>query len=63
MTKYIVNKGIFIGHKFNGEVSFDGKTVWDKDSYGRGYPIENCDEMEDDVVYKEMFENKIKEKQ
>lgn len=46
--KYKVITGIFEGHIFEGEISFNGKTVWDLNSYGRGYPIENCKELKED---------------
>ena len=44
MKKFTVIEGIFKGHKFDGEVSVDGKTIWDLNTQGRGYPIENCKE-------------------
>jgi len=40
--KFRVIKGIFKDHVFNGQISNDGQTIWDYDSYGRGYPIKNC---------------------
>ena len=42
MKRYKVITGIFAGREFKGELSTNGKTVWDMDSIGLGYPIKNC---------------------
>ena len=41
---YIVVKGIFEGRCFRGEeITISGeKRIWDSDSQGRSYPVENC---------------------
>jgi len=41
--RYRVTKGIFEGRVFKGELSSNGKTVWDLDTVGRGYPVENTE--------------------
>ena len=41
IKKYRVIKGIFINTVFNGSIV--GDRVWNEDSYGQSYPIENCE--------------------
>ena len=42
---YKIISGIFEGKEFNGsELIINGeKRIWDNDSFGRNYPIENCE--------------------
>jgi len=46
IMKYRITKGIFEGRIFSGEIIRD--RVWDNDSFGRSYPIENCEVVEDE---------------
>jgi len=52
MNKYKVTAGIFAGHEFLGEISSDGKTVYDRSTVGRGYPIGNCKNITNVIFYK-----------
>jgi len=44
--KYRVTKGIFEGHVFYGTL-IDGR-LWDVNTVGRSYPVENCEVVEDE---------------
>ena len=44
-SMYQVTTGIFQSHQFNGTLSKNRKVIWDNDSFGRGYPVENCQEL------------------
>lgn len=45
MKKYKIISGIFTNREFNGhEQIINGEIrIWDCDSFGRSYPVENCE--------------------
>ena len=45
MKKYRITKGVFEGREFTGnETTICGEVrIWDCDSFGSSYPIENCE--------------------
>ena len=59
LKKYKVIKGIKQGHNFKGyPITIDGETrIWDAETVGNAYPVENCEVLEENRVIKEAVSN------
>jgi hypothetical protein len=45
IRKYKVTKGMFYGLVFRGTIV--GGRVWNEDTYGQSYPLEDCEVVND----------------